>query len=71
VVITGIDSMEILDQAFEAAKTYSSLSKADVESILKKTMTVAADGKHEPFKTMPIFDSTASHPEWLSYAAQS
>jgi aryl-alcohol dehydrogenase-like predicted oxidoreductase len=70
VVITGIDSMPILDQAFEAAKTYSSLSKADIERILKKTETVAADGKFEPFKTTPIFDSTAAHPEWLGYAAQ-
>jgi hypothetical protein len=63
VVITGVDSMPILDQAFEAAKTYSSLSKADIEGILKKTVTVAADGKYEPFKTTPIFDSTAAHPE--------
>jgi aryl-alcohol dehydrogenase-like predicted oxidoreductase len=70
VVITGVDSMAILDQAFEAAKTYSSLSKADIEGILKKTLTVAADGKYEPFKTTPQFDSTAAHPEWLGYAAQ-
>ena len=69
-VITGIDSMAILDQAFEAAKTYSSLSKSDIEGILKKTVTVAADGKYEPFKTTPIFDSTAAHPEWLGYTAQ-
>lgn len=71
VVITGVDSMAILDQAFEAAKTYSSLSKADIDGILKKTEMLAADGKYEPFKTTPIFDSTASHPEWLGYAAQS
>jgi aryl-alcohol dehydrogenase-like predicted oxidoreductase len=69
-VITGVDSMDILDQAFEAAKTYTSLSKADMEGILKKTVTVAADGKYEPFKITPIFASTAAHPEWLGYAAQ-
>ena len=62
--------MAILDQACEAAKTYSSLSKGDIAAILKKTETVAADGKFEPFKTTPVFDSTASHPEWLGYAAQ-
>ena len=71
VVITGVDSMQILDQAFEAARTYSSLSKADIDNLLKKTETLAADGKFEPFKTTPMFDSTASHPEWLGYAAQS
>jgi aryl-alcohol dehydrogenase-like predicted oxidoreductase len=70
VVITGVDSMAILDQAFEAAKTYESLSQRDIENLLKKTAAAAADGKYEPFKTTPIFDSTASHPEWLGYAAQ-
>jgi len=67
VVITGVDSMAILDQAFEAAKTYSSLSKTDIDNILAKTATVAATGKFEPFKTTPMFDSTAMHPEWLGY----
>ena len=65
-----LDSMEILEQAFQAAKTYSSLSKADIEGILKKTVTVAADDKYDPFKATPIFDSTAAHPEWLGYTAQ-
>jgi predicted aldo/keto reductase-like oxidoreductase len=67
VVITGIDTMPILDQAFKAARTYK---QADIANILKRTATVAADGKYEPFKTTPVFDSTASHPEWLGYAAQ-
>jgi len=65
VVITGIDSMAILDQAFEAAATYSRLSNADIEAILRRTATLAADGKYEPFKTTAAFDSTAQHPEWL------
>jgi aryl-alcohol dehydrogenase-like predicted oxidoreductase len=67
VVITGIDSMPILEQAFQAAKTYSSLSKADISGILAKTSDVAMSGKFEPFKTTPRFDSTAMHPEWLGY----
>jgi aryl-alcohol dehydrogenase-like predicted oxidoreductase len=67
VVITGIDSMPILDQAFEAAQTYASLSKADIARILEKTAEVARTGKFEPFKTTPRFDSTAMHPEWLGY----
>jgi len=65
VVITGIDTMPILDQAFQAAATYSKLSQADIALILQKTATVAADGKYEPFKTTPMFDSTEQHPEWL------
>jgi predicted aldo/keto reductase-like oxidoreductase len=67
VVITGIDSMTILDQAFEAAKTYSTLSKADITNILAKTAKAAATGKYEPFKVSAMFDSTAMHPEWLGY----
>ena len=67
VVITGIDSMPILDQAFEAARTYASLSKADIAKMLEKTAEVAMTGKFEPFKTTPRFDSTAMHPEWMGY----
>jgi predicted aldo/keto reductase-like oxidoreductase len=67
VVITGIDSMPILEQAFRAAKTYSTLSKADISGILAKTSEVAMTGRFEPFKTTPRFDSTAMHPEWLGY----
>ena len=70
VVITGIDSMAILDQAFQAVKTYRSLGESGIQAILAKTATAAADGKYEPFKTSPIFDSTAAHPEWLGYNPQ-
>jgi aryl-alcohol dehydrogenase-like predicted oxidoreductase len=69
VVITGIDSMQILDQAFQAAAIYGKLSSADIAAMLQKTAPAAADGKYEPFKTSPSFDSTARHPEWLGYIA--
>jgi predicted aldo/keto reductase-like oxidoreductase len=68
VVITGIDSMAILDQAFQAASSLSSVSKDEIASILKKTQPAAADGRFEPFKTSAMFDSTAAHPEWLGYS---
>jgi aryl-alcohol dehydrogenase-like predicted oxidoreductase len=65
VVITGCDSMEILDQAFEAASTFRPLSSDAVAALLAKTAKTAARGEFEPFKTSSIFDSTATHPEWL------
>ena len=65
VVITGIDSMDILDQAFEAIATYRSLSDADVAALLKKTEQAGKNGQFEPFKTTEGFDATAFHPEWL------
>ena len=65
VVITGIDSMEILDQAFEAVRTFKPMTASEVDALLKKTATAAAKGEFEPFKTTSIFDGTAEHPEWL------
>ena len=65
VVITGIDSMEILDQACDAVNTFQVLNRADVQKLLEKTAPVAGSGEFEPFKTSSIFDSTAQHPEWL------
>jgi aryl-alcohol dehydrogenase-like predicted oxidoreductase len=65
VVITGIDSMEILDQAEQAARTFLPMSDQDLARLLAKTAAAAAEGTYEPFKTTSIFDGTATHPEWL------
>src|SRR5437762_5288622 len=65
VVITGIDSMEILDQAFEAVRTFHPMTDAELRPLLAKTAAAAATGKFEPFKTSSLFDGTATKPEWL------
>ena len=65
VVITGIDSQEILQQAFKAAKTFKPMSKEEVAALLAKTEKAAVTGEYELFKTSAHFDSTAHHPEWL------
>jgi aryl-alcohol dehydrogenase-like predicted oxidoreductase len=65
VVITGVDSMEILDQACEAARTFRPLSDPELTALLSKTATAAARGEFEPFKTSSIFDGTAQNPAWL------
>lgn len=65
VVITGIDSMEILDQAFEAVRTFHPLKHEEIVALLAKTKAAAAKGHFEPFKTTSLFDSTAQHPQWL------
>ena len=65
VVITGIDSMEILDQAFEAVRTFHQLGKQELDLLLAKTAKAAATGRYEPFKTTSIFDGTAKNPQWL------
>ena len=65
VVITGIDSLAILDQAFAAAASFRPLSNAERDAVLTKTREAAAKGQFEPFKTSSIFDSTATNPAWL------
>jgi aryl-alcohol dehydrogenase-like predicted oxidoreductase len=65
VVITGVDSMEILDQACEAARTFRPLSDPELAALLSKTAKAAARGEFEPFKTSSIFDGTAQNPAWL------
>ena len=65
VVITGIDSMDILDQALEAVRTFRPLTDEQVQALLAKTKEAASLGEYEPFKTTSVFDGTAQHPEWL------
>ena len=70
VVITGIDSMEILDQACKAVRTFLPMSDEDVRTLLSKTSKAAARGDFELFKTTSIFDGTARNPEWLGEEPQ-
>ncbi len=65
VVITGIDSMRVLEQASEAVRTFRPLRPAEVDALLAKTAKAAMTGEYEPFKTSSAFDGTALNPEWL------
>jgi len=65
VVITGIDKQEVLDQAFQAAKTFRPMDETQLASLLAKTEQAAAAGKYELFKTSAHFDTTARHPDFL------
>jgi predicted aldo/keto reductase-like oxidoreductase len=65
VVINGCDSLERLDQAFEAARTFKPLTKQQVSGLVSKTREAALSGKFELFKTSARFDGTARHPEWM------
>jgi uncharacterized protein len=65
VVITGIDKQEILDQAFEAAKTFRLMDEEQLTALLAGTQNAALTGHYELFKTSSHFDTTARHPDWL------
>jgi aryl-alcohol dehydrogenase-like predicted oxidoreductase len=65
VVITGCDSLEILEQALDVARTFQPMDAAEVQALLAKTAQAASRGEYELFKTTSIFDATASNPDWL------
>jgi predicted aldo/keto reductase-like oxidoreductase len=69
VVITGCDSLAILEQALDVARTFAPLSAPQRAELLARTAQVARDGRFEPFKTTQQFDGTAQNPHWLEGAA--
>ncbi len=70
VVINGINSFELLDQAFDSARIFHPLSRDEVDALLARTAKAASQGEFEPFKTSSIFDSTAQNPQWLGEEPQ-
>lgn len=70
VVITGMDNLELVDQAFEAMRTFQPMTDEQVQALLAKTSEAGANGEFEPFKTSSIFDGTAQNPDWLGEEPQ-
>ena len=70
VVITGIDSMEILDQAFDAVRSFRPFTQEQRRVLLNKTARAASKGEFELFKTSSIFDATANNPSWLGQESE-
>lgn len=64
-VITGIDTMPIFEQAFEAVRTFRPMSEEEVAALLARTAEKGRDGSYELFKTTSIYDGTAANPEWM------
>jgi aryl-alcohol dehydrogenase-like predicted oxidoreductase len=65
VVITGCETLDRVDQAIEAVRTFRPLSRAQIDRMLRKTREAAMTGQYELFKTSTEFDSTAHNPEWM------
>lgn len=70
ILITGINSKMLLDQAFAAVKSFQPMDEAGVAALIAKTEQVAMNGKFELFKTTSHFDTTARHPDWLGSDSQ-
>jgi predicted aldo/keto reductase-like oxidoreductase len=65
VVITGCDSVKMVEQAVMAAKTFKPLNETQVAELLAKTKDAARNGEFEGYKTTTNFDGTAHNPQWL------
>jgi predicted aldo/keto reductase-like oxidoreductase len=65
VVITGIDNLQVLDQAIEAARTFRPMTKEEIAALLGRTREAAVEGQFELYKVSQHFDGTAHNPQWL------
>ncbi len=65
VVITGCDSMNILQQALDAARSFRPMSSEEVATLLAKTAPAAGKGEFERYKISHDFDGTYRNPQWL------
>jgi predicted aldo/keto reductase-like oxidoreductase len=65
VVITGCDSMRILEQALDAARSFQPMKPGEIAAILAKTAQAAREGEFELYKTSHNFDGTWRNPQWL------
>jgi len=65
VVITGCDSLPILQQALRAAHNFQPMGASQVAALLEKTAKAAEGGQFELYKTSHQFDGTVANPQWL------
>ncbi len=65
VVITGCNSLPILQQALEAARSFSPMSEDQRSALLVRTAKPAERGDYEPWKIGTAYDATSRNPHWL------
>lgn len=65
VVITGVETEPVLDQAIDGARTFEPMSDAEKKELLARTARYAKGGKYEEFKTSNEHDGTAKHVHWM------
>ena len=65
VVITGCESMDRLEQAIIAGRSFRALNEEEMGRLRARTAQVARGGRLEGYKTTTEHDSTTMHPQWL------
>ena len=56
-VVSGMDSLEVLHQNLEIARTFTPLTDVEREELLSRSAEAAADGAYERFKTTRQYDA--------------
>jgi predicted aldo/keto reductase-like oxidoreductase len=65
VVITGCESMKVVQQAIDLGRNFQPLTESERAALLSKTAEVAKNGRFELYKTSTQFDGTTHNPQWL------
>jgi aryl-alcohol dehydrogenase-like predicted oxidoreductase len=68
VVITGIDSEKVLDQALAVARSFRPYEPPERMELLARAADSAKSGKYELFKTSDKYDGTVANKHWLEEA---
>ena len=68
VVITGIDSVRILEQALQAVRSYQPMAQPQQNALLARSAAAARGGGMERYKVSHHFDGTVQNPQWLTEA---
>jgi predicted aldo/keto reductase-like oxidoreductase len=69
VVITGCDSLDILEQALRAWRDFTPMSAEEMDALRARTRERAQGGGLEGYKTNGNFDGTVKNPHWLTTAS--
>ena len=65
VVITGCNSLPILQQTLEAARSFRPMSDEQRSALLARTAKEVGEGDYEPWKSGTTYDATSRNPHWL------
>jgi aryl-alcohol dehydrogenase-like predicted oxidoreductase len=68
VVISGMESLELLRKNLKIAREFRPLSESERTQLLARTEPKSRSGEFEPFKTTGKYDGTARNPHWLEEA---
>ena len=57
-LVSGMESIELVDQNVRLARGFEPMSRAEQETLIERTRSVAGDGRYELYKTSQLYDSS-------------